>query len=201
MTELEAVNRILSGAGFDPVSTLDAPNVPEEALKAKTALNETTDDLLSEDWKFNTEFDLEVEPDGNGELVLDGVIYAEFSESDEYEYRPVLRGTKVYNRNDRTYVFTDSMTLCKVVSRLTWDEAPDALQRYIVKVAENDFVMQVLGDDLMVRHSEKTLQEAYGRLNKYRARTTPTPLIRVPGILDRRAQRHGSRTSRMAFRV
>lgn len=186
MTELEAVNTILRSSGFPEVASVSQT---QESSVAKTHLDQHVADLLTQDWQFNTRFDVEVTADGSGHIDLPaGSTYAEFSEEDHFKYSPVLRSGRVYNRKDGTDVFPVGhvMTLRKLVDALTFGDMPPALQQYSVKLAENDFVNAVLGDPQKIRHTQETLGKAYQDLNKYRVKRAPKPLMRVPSVLDRR---------------
>jgi hypothetical protein len=188
MTKLEAVNTILRGAGLPPVTSLTNPPVPLEATRAYQHLEETLSDVMNTDWTFNTVFDLTLSPDSTGTITgPEDMAYAEFSEEDLSKYQPVFRGPRVFNRKDNTYVFDKAITLRKLCSVLGWDEIPHQIQRYILKVAENDFVSIHIGDPSAVRHTQETLGKAWGDLQKYRVKIAPKPLFRVPSVLNRRA--------------
>lgn len=199
MTTLEAVNNVLRGAGFPPVSSLSTPNLPPEVNRIVAFLEEHTDEVLSNDWTFNTAVDVTMSPDGTGEITLpDSVVYAEFHENDLAEDQIVLRGKRLYSRVRSSYVWDKDITLRKLVTTLPWEEAPRAVQQYIVKLVENDFVATVLGEDQKKRHSETSLLRAWQGLNKYRTKSAPKPLFRVPEVLNRRASYRPYDVSRMS---
>ena len=67
-TELSAVNSILGSIGQSPITTLNFQN-PEISF-IYNILNEVTKDLLNEGWHFNTEEDIKVSPDANGNITI-----------------------------------------------------------------------------------------------------------------------------------
>lgn len=61
MSEVEAVNQMLSAVGHDPVVSVDTILTPE-ASEATTLLRQAVREVCAEGWKFNTEHGYEVEP-------------------------------------------------------------------------------------------------------------------------------------------
>lgn len=58
-TELEAFNAVLSAMGEAPVADVDAVTASDHVM-ARSILRQTCKDILSEGWKFNTEFGYEL---------------------------------------------------------------------------------------------------------------------------------------------
>jgi hypothetical protein len=199
MTYLEAVNNVLRGAGMPPVSSLETTPLPPEALRVKAFLDEHLEETLTNDWTFNTQFDVEVGPNDDGEILLgEDIVYAEFHEEDLAQEQVVLRGDKLFSRVRGSYEWDSPITLRKIVVSLGWDEIPRQLQQFIVKLAENDFVATVMGEDQKKRHSETSLLRAWQNLQKYRVKIAPKPLFRVPEVLNRRPSYRPYDQSRMA---
>lgn len=198
MNELEAVNRILKGSGLAPVNTLDTPNVPEEALRAQAILEEATEDILTQDWKFNTILDLEYEPDDDGEVTIPGYAYVEFDDIHQYELAPVLIGDRVFSRKKNTYVLNEAIKIRRAVRSIAWEDLPPAVQLYIIKLAQNTFVSTVLGDTSSIRHTQESLMRAYTELNRYRVKENNRAFISMPSVLNRSGYPVGNRVSRLS---
>jgi hypothetical protein len=60
-TELEAINAMLAAIGEAPVTSIAAPRLPDLEIAVNT-LRDATRELLTQSWKFNTEYDLELAP-------------------------------------------------------------------------------------------------------------------------------------------
>lgn len=70
LTELEAVNRILSTVGGEKLAVLD-DNISFMADAAYDTLRDSLRDLQSHPWGFNTQYDVELEADGHGQIAFD----------------------------------------------------------------------------------------------------------------------------------
>jgi hypothetical protein len=198
MTYLEAVNNVLRGAGMPPVSSLEASPLPPEALRVKAFLDEHLEETLTNDWTFNTQFDVTISPDSNGHITLeDNTVYAEFAEKDIAKDQLVLRGDRLFSRVRGSYQWDHDITLRKIVVSLGWDEIPRQVQQFIVKLAENDFVATVMGEPDKQRHTEGSLVRAWQSLQRYRVKISPKPLMRVPEVLNRRPSYRPYDASRM----
>lgn len=62
-TETEALNQILGAIGESPVADIDTANGADVDM-AINILRDATREILSEGWKFNTEFGVELAPNG-----------------------------------------------------------------------------------------------------------------------------------------
>ena len=198
LTRLEAVNRILTGSGLTAVSTLTGPEVSPDALNAETFLDEAYHDLSTQDWKYNTLINQTYSPNVDGEIVMDNIAYVEFNDEYEEDHQPVLRGNKVFDRVNNTYVWDKDILCRKVVEDVPFELSPPAFQLYVIKVAENTFVGTQLGEPGQVRHTQETLQRAFMALVRYRIRTHNGALMSVPSILERGTHPSGHRISYMA---
>jgi len=69
LTETEAVNRILSTVGAEKVADLTNLSLIGDA--AYTQLRDSLRDLQSHPWGFNTQYDVELEADGWGQIAFD----------------------------------------------------------------------------------------------------------------------------------
>ena len=203
LSRLSATNRILTGSGLTPVATLTGPGVSPDALTAANFLDEAYNDLIFHDWKFNTLVDQTLEADGvTGEVSLPtGTQYVEFSDELEYSHRPVIRGDRVFDRVNDTYVFGKDLPVRKLVEDVPFEDAPLQFQLYVVKVAENNFVGTHLGEQGAVRHTQESLMMEFRKLNKYRVKIKNSPLMNVPSVLNRSPYPAGSRTSYMSSNV
>lgn len=194
MTELQATNRILLSAGLPLVTAFD--NAPEDAIRARELLRNHTEELVTQDWAFNTLEDVSISKDSEGGLYLpDEYAYASFYPQTEREFSPAVVGRRILSRNGGT--LPDPLRLKRVIVKVAWDEIPAAIQFFIIKLAENDFVSSVLGDPSLQQHTQETLGKAWNDLQRYRVRTTPTPLFRVPEVLNRGHYQSSHRPSRM----
>ena len=138
MTELEAVNTILATIGEAGVSSLadDVTQVTDQAMAQRT-LKEVSRDVQSEAWSWNTDESVTINPTAqNTYVVSSDTLVVNFSPNQYPDTQYVMRGKRVYDRNNQRYDFGlvnggASLTAAKVVKQLPWDELPHAAQQYI----------------------------------------------------------------------
>lgn len=139
MTELEAVNTLLSVIGEAPVDKLSDITINEitDSALARKTLNEVARDVQAEGWSWNTDWNVELSKNNSNEFVLpSNALTCLFSPNRYPDKQYVVRGLKVYNRAKRTFAFGADMSgpliVDQVVSQLDWDEVPHTAQQYIV---------------------------------------------------------------------
>jgi hypothetical protein len=137
MTKLEAVNAMLESVWETPVSSLEVSGVGSVAM-AKRVLDKTSIIVQTRGWDFNTDTELVLTPDSSGFINLGANTLHVDADGVDRLRRVVQRGTRLYDQEDRTYVFTKSVTV-KIVSYLDWDELPQAMRSYIALSAARVF--------------------------------------------------------------
>lgn len=143
-TELEAINEMLRAIGESPVSSVDNGN--SDVTTALDLLRSHSRRVQALGWHFNTEREYIITPDGNGylnvpsnALRIDTAGYSQYTDV-------VQRGTKLYDKDNKTYVFTEPVTVDMVVG-LTWDELPESARAHITSLAGLEFVDTDIGSD------------------------------------------------------
>jgi hypothetical protein len=143
-TRLQAVNQILSAVGEAPINTLEGA-LPRDAYMAINALDEVCVEVQSEAWDFNSETCVAFAPDGTGQIPLpESVVRIDAPPSRYPNHKYVRRGDRVYDKIDKTLVFTEPLEL-DVVYLLEWDDIPLAARRLIVARAARIFQDRTLG--------------------------------------------------------
>ena len=139
MTELEAVNTLLSVIGEAPVDKLSDITINEitDSALARRTLNEVSRDVQAEGWGWNTDRNVELAKTSLNEFVLpSNALSCLFSPNRYPDKQYVVRGLKVYDRAKRTFAFggdiTSLLIVDQVISQLEWDEIPHTAQQYIV---------------------------------------------------------------------
>lgn len=141
LTQLDAVNEVLSALGEKPVSTLEG-QTSQMARLALNELNSTSRQVQSEGWNFNQlpQITLSVEATTGNIPVPDNFI--RFDVPDEPHVIP--RGSRLYDRVNHTYVFTRGVTGSALVL-LEWDELPEEIRRYATALAAKKTYDQFVG--------------------------------------------------------
>ena len=146
LDELEAVNICLSTIGEDRISTLSGSQVGDVA-EASASLLEVSREIQAKGWHFNREEDVPFAINSDGKIPIPTSI-ARFDMPQGNAKDLVRRGGFVYNKTDRTYIFTATIKAI-VVYYLPFDELPDSARYYItVRAARKFSNRQVTSKDI-----------------------------------------------------
>lgn len=144
MTELDAVNIMLSVIGSQPVNSLELAGVSEVSI-ARDTLHQVSRQVQSRGFRFNTEENYYLPVD------VDGYIYIprnalRVDPSDPNDRDIVPRGNRLYNRRTHSFKFTDGVKV-DIVWFLPFEELPQAVRDYITIRAARVFHGRMLGDE------------------------------------------------------
>ena len=166
-TELDAVNQILSSVGQAPVTTLDLQN-PEVFITLST-LREVSKQVQLEGWTFNTERKYPMVRDvATNEITLPANLLAIDANLTEHknDYDFVMRNGKLYDRLNKTYVFTENPSV-DVLWYFDFQYLPPAVQSYVTARAARMCATKMVGDPQLYQLLESTEQMARATLTEY----------------------------------
>lgn len=139
MTELDAVNVLLSIIGESPIDQLSDITVNEitDSTLARRTLVEVSRDVQAEGWGWNTDLNVPIVKDSKDQYLLESnTLAAIFSPNRYPDGQYVQRGNKVYDRLKRTFACgvgrDDALIVDRIIYQLNWDELPHVAQQYIV---------------------------------------------------------------------
>lgn len=156
-TELEAINEMLRAIGEAPVSAIDTGN--SDVTTALDLLRSHSRRVQALGWHFNTERETIIIPDGNGYLnVPSNALKIDASGYQAYQ-DVIQRGTKLYDKENKTFVFTESITVDIVVG-LDWDELPESARAHIIALAGLEFVDTDIGSDIRHQFTASRVQQS-----------------------------------------
>lgn len=135
-SELAAVNEMLAAIGESPVSDLVA--LPPSGETALSILRATSRDFQEEGHWFNSEDGYILSPGVDGHITVPAEVLS-LDEADATGMNLIQRGERVYDLENRTYVFEDDVELA-VVLHLEWDQIPSVARRYITAMATERFI-------------------------------------------------------------
>ena len=152
--ELPAVNEILASVGQAPVTTLDQTN-PDVAIAYDTLIN-TSREVQSEGWLFNTEEYYPMTPDANGEIVIaNNILQIDLHDEKDNSYETVRRSGKLYEKVNHTYDWTTltgwDTVRCDIVWLFDWVDLPIPIQDYVVAKAATVVSTRIVGDPQQFR--------------------------------------------------
>ena len=160
ITKLDAVNSILAVIGEMPVTTLEG-TLNADAVLASRVLEDVVRDVLVEGWYFNTDHNIELTPDVNGNIELaDTVINADVDPRYSMDVDVVQRGNRLYDKKNHTYTFTKPLEGVSMTFYLEFDELPASAKQYALGLAKVKFQSNVLGDSALHQMLLQDLQKA-----------------------------------------
>ena len=168
MTELEAVNVLLTTIGETPVNTLTG-NLVTDVTVAQQVLNEVSREVQSEGWHFNTEQGVKLSPNSSKEIVVP----PDVSRIDAKYTDVTIRGGKLFNLTERTFKFDNQLEV-DIVYYQDFVELPDQAKRYITVRAARIYSDRMINSEtihqMTLRDEQKaliTLKEFEGDVGDY----------------------------------
>ena len=168
MTELEAVNTMLTTIGEQPVSSLDNLAGLQDASIARQILTNISRTVQSKGWVFNLDLQVTYSPNTNGEIILgSNVLRIDTTSKVRKSTKDIVeRGGKLYDRENNTSVFTDDVVVDRVIV-LSFNDLPEAARRYIATRAARVFHDREAGSGELHRFFQEDEQMAWTELLEY----------------------------------
>jgi len=141
MTELEAVNTMLQVIGEQPVNSLTTSGLTEATL-ARQTLHRVSRQVQNMGLHCNTEEEYPLAPLESGEVHVPSNTLSMDPTDTSLDY--ILRGTRVYDRENHTYIFDSSIDV-DIKFFLEFEELPQVVRDYIVIRAAREFLADVIG--------------------------------------------------------
>lgn len=139
---------MLGTIGESPVSSLSNEESMVDVALARQVLREVTTLVLTKGWHFNTEINWPLPPTITGEIFLPANCIRIDTSGDSASTDVVARGSRLYDRMKRSYVFTSPLTVEMVVLQ-DFIEMPQAARHYIAIRAARVFQQRMVGSELL----------------------------------------------------
>tara|TARA_B100000963_G_scaffold138420_1_gene120521 strand:+ start:255 stop:815 length:561 start_codon:yes stop_codon:yes gene_type:complete len=136
---------MLGYIGEAPVNSIsNTAELPVSAANAVSILDETSKEVQSSGWHFNTERDISLVGNAaDGKITLDAdILQVDHEGTDDIDL--VQRGTSLFDRKNNTDVFTSEIKVT-VVKELPWDSLPEQARRYITLRAARSLQSRLVG--------------------------------------------------------
>ena len=170
-TELDAVNLMLAAIQTAPISAFTDP-VPAEIVTARSLLEKVCVKVQTKGWHFNTELDYVLTPDLIDNFITLGSNIVRVDLNSISTHDVVQRGTRLYDRKNRTFVFPAGKDLkAEVVLMLPWLELPESVRAYITMRAARKFQQTLVGDVELDGFGEKDEFDAWTDLMEFEGDT------------------------------
>jgi len=177
MTQLEAVNYLLSLLGSPPVSDLNTLHPDAEACIQR--LSEANSTVQGEGWWFNEERNYIIQPDvTTKEIVVPSITMEAQCTS---HFQTVLRGTKMYDSINHTYQFTEARHMNLIV-KLDWDLLPQVVTDVIRFHAGVLLCSIDLEDSAKAGEQAEFANNAYMKMKKTNLRSRRTNIFMNPRV-------------------
>ena len=149
MTELDAINVMLSNVGEAPVTEVNIDN--PEVGTAKIVLDQVNREVCSEGWDFNIDKCFTIQPDVDGNIILpSNAIRVTGARSDNYLVETAQRDGKLWNKRDFTFEWGGPL-MVDIVWYVSFDGLPGPFQDYVAQRAARVFVGRTQGNMTMLR--------------------------------------------------
>ena len=150
ITDIEAVNRILSTVGGEKVASLSSLSLIADL--AYQDLKNSMRDLMSHPWGFNTEYDVVLTSSGSAITVASDIANIDLAPAHSGSLDVIIRddaGTrKLYDRKTHSFTaFTGGTYKATVTYYLDFEDMPEAAKMYAIGIAAVHFQATQIGND------------------------------------------------------
>jgi len=181
-TLLDAVNVCLENIGEQPVDSLENEQIQDARIAQRTLL-EIHKEGQTKGWSWNTEYNYPFLKNAKTNQIEVPEQVVEFS-VDRYQYngRFQLRGTKVYDLLNRTFILDDTISELQadVIWLLPWDQVPEAYNRWVTVRAARIFSDRSLGSEALFKYTLKDEQDAQAELARVELQQEAPNLLSGP---------------------
>lgn len=177
LTKLDIINSMLGANGETPV-TSDASQHPS-VLSALPVLERVSTEFQMLGWWFNTDYSLELKPNGSGEVIVpSNTLYVELTSS-TLPY--IWRGSKLYDPMNHTYNINDSV-IVNIVTKLDIEELPTCAAIYVQNKSISMFYLNDDGDLDKVHRFDTEVLKAWANVQKDERRVTKQNATNSPAV-------------------
>jgi len=191
MTDLDAINKMLASIGQAPVNTLTVTGISDVA-RATRHLQETTRDVLTVGWSFNTDENFTLSPDDQGDILLpNGVLDLDGSvatQNIDVRRHPTRDQMALYDVDGQTFTFPGEVTV-KIIWGFVFNDLPQAARTYIATAAARRFQAQVVSSTVLDRFNAEDEERAFLLLQRRERRTRDTNTFRRSAQLQKWTKR------------
>jgi len=162
MTELEAVNVLLTTIGEQPINSLSGNQTTDVSI-ARQVLTEVSREVQSQGWHFNTEPEVTLVPDSTNKNIT---VPIDVARIDSKYKNVVIRSDKLFDVENRTYVFEDNLK-CDIIYFHDFLDLPHVAKKYITSRAARIFSDRSLNSETLHRMLRGDEQQALVNLKEY----------------------------------
>ncbi|PZA13953.1 hypothetical protein [Rhodopseudomonas palustris] len=186
MSEIEAINDMLSLISESPVASLEEASRVADAQTAMQLLRRESRTVQTHGWDWNTEHDLVLSPDMDGNIILPkNTIKVDPTDGD---IDCVNRGGRLWDRTNKTFNIGKPISLT-ITFVLPFEELPETARRYISMAAGRKFENRMIGDGNSHQINELDVLKAWSILLQEECDNSESNVVRQSTTVRRIA--HG----------
>ncbi len=163
LTELEAVNSLLSAIGEAAVSSLETATTVE-VTQAKNLLSNVNRETQQKGWHFNTEWDVTLTRDSDNKIPIGSSVLSVYVENQLTTIRGISGVMYIYDLDNNTFTWTSNLTNAVTITLLDFQDTPQAVRQYVTTKAARIFQEEIIGQVSAETVNRQEEAEAYADL-------------------------------------
>ena len=163
MTELEAVNSLLSAIGEAAVSSLETATTVE-VTQAKNLLSNVNRETQQKGWHFNTEWDVTLTKNSDNKIPIGTSILSIYVENKLTTIRGINGVMYVYDLDNNTFTWDDGLDNAVTITLLEFQDTPQSVRQYVTAKAARIFQEEIIGQVSAETINRQEESEAYADL-------------------------------------
>ena len=163
LTELEAVNSLLSAIGEAAVSSLETATTVE-VTQAKNLLSNVNRETQQKGWHFNTEWDVTLTRDSDNKIPIGSSVLSVYVENQLTTIRGISGVMYIYDLDNNTFTWTSNLTNAVTITLLDFQDTPQAVRQYVTTKAARIFQEEIIGQVSAEKVNRQEEAEAYADL-------------------------------------
>jgi hypothetical protein len=163
MSELEAVNLLLSAIGEAAVSSLETATTVE-VTQAKNLLSNVNRAAQQKGWHFNTEWDVVLTRDSDDRIPLSESILSVYQPGQLMTIRGRSGSMFAYDLDNNTFTWTKNLNNAVTITLLDFIDTPNTFRQYVTTRAARIFQEEIIGQVSAETVNRQEEAEAYADL-------------------------------------
>jgi hypothetical protein len=163
MSELEAVNLLLSAIGEAAVSSLETATTVE-VTQAKNLLSNVNRAAQQKGWHFNTEWDVVLTRDTDDRIPLSESILSVYQPGQLMTIRGRSGSMFAYDLDNNTFTWTKNLNNAVTITLLDFIDTPNTFRQYVTTRAARIFQEEIIGQVSAETVNRQEEAEAYADL-------------------------------------
>ena len=163
MSELEAVNLLLSAIGEAAVSSLETATTVE-VTQAKNLLSNVNRAAQQKGWHFNTEWDVVLTRDTADRIPLSESILSVYQPGQLMTIRGRSGSMFAYDLDNNTFTWTKNLNNAVTITLLDFIDTPNTFRQYVTTRAARIFQEEIIGQVSAETVNRQEEAEAYADL-------------------------------------